>query len=91
MLHMFNRKQVFMGPSAEDAARAWSILRANKIPYAVTTKGTGTSFRRQMNLKITAGVVNGTTKFSQAVGTPNYLYVVYVHRRDYARAMDLIG
>ena len=91
MLHPFNRKELFKTPSAQDAARAWSILRANGIPYSVTTKGTGVALRRRMDLAIVSKNYNGATNYGDAVDSLNYLYVIYVHRKDYQRAMDLIG
>lgn len=91
MLHPFNRKELFKTPSAQDAARAWSILRANGVPYAVTTKGTGTSFRRRMDLAIVSRNFNGATNYNDAVAPLNYLYVIYVNQKDYQRAMELIG
>ncbi|MDE7170715.1 MAG: hypothetical protein K2O11_02420 [Oscillospiraceae bacterium] len=91
MLHPFNRKELFKTPSAQDAARAWSILRANGIPYAVTTKGTGVALRRRMDLAIVSKNYNGATNYNDAVDSLNYLYVIYVHRKDYQRAMELIG
>ena len=91
MLHPFNRRELFKTPSAQDAARAWSILRANGIPYEVTTKGTGVALRRRMDLAIVSKNYNGATNYGDAVDSLNYLYVIYVHRKDYQRAMDLIG
>ena len=91
MLHPFNRKELLKTPSAQDAARAWSILRANGVPYAVTTRGTGVTLWRRMDLAIVSKNFNGATKYSDAVDPLNYLYVIYVHRKDYQRAMELIG
>lgn len=91
MLHSFNRKELFRTPSAQDAARTWGILRANGIPYQMSTKGTGTTFRRHMDLSIVSKNFNGATNYSDAVSAPNYLYIIYVHRKDYPRAMELIG
>lgn len=91
MLHLFNRRELFKTPSAQDAARAWSILRANGVPYAVTTKGTGVTLRRRMDLAIVSRNYNGATNYNDTVAPLNYLYVIYVHRKDYQRAMDLIG
>lgn len=91
MLHPFSRKELFKTPSAQDAARVWSILRANGVPYAVTTKGTGTALRRRMDLAIVSKNFNGATNYSDAVDPLSCLYVIYVNRKDYQRAMELIG
>ena len=91
MLHPFNRKELFRTPSAEDAARTWGILDANGIPYSMTTRGMGTNFRRSMDLSIVSKNFNGATNYSDAVSAPNYLYIIYVHRKDYRRAMELTG
>lgn len=91
MLKLFGRKEVYRSPSAEDAARVWAILRANGIPYAVTTKGAGTSLRRKLDVSIVASAYNSAVRYGEAVDAPNYLYVIYVNRKDCQRAMELIG
>lgn len=91
MLHLFGRKEVFKTPSAQDAARAWGILRANGIPYAVTTKGAGTSFARKMHVSMVSRVTLSATRYGEAEGAPDYLYIIYVNKEDYQRATRLIG
>lgn len=91
MLKLFGRKEVYRSPSAEDAARAWAILRANGIPYAVTTKGAGTSLRRGLDVAIVSKAYNSAVQYGGAVDTPDRLYVIYVNREDFQRAAELIG
>ncbi len=91
MLHLFGRKEVLKTPSAQDAARAWGILRANGIPYAVTTKGVGTNFTRKMHVSMVSKVTLHATRYGEAEHTRDYLYIVYVNKEDYQRAAELIG
>lgn len=91
MLQLFGRKEIFKTPSAQDAARAWGILRANGIPYAVTTKGAGTNFSRKMHVSMVSRVTLHSTRYGEAERTPNYLYIIYVNRKDWQRAAELIG
>lgn len=88
MLHLFGRKEVLKTPDAQDAARAWGILRANGIPYAVTakTERVGANFTRNMHVSM----VSKVTLYGEAERVRNYLYIIYVNREDYQRAMELI-
>ena len=91
MIHLFNRKQLFLDSSAEEAARVWSTLRQHNIPYTMKTAGVGTSLRRGLDAKIASGPMNGAVRYSEATDPCRYVYAIYVHRRDYQRAKELIG
>ena len=39
MVNVFNRKLIYSGSDAEDAARVWSTLKAAGVPYSMQTKG----------------------------------------------------
>lgn len=39
MVNILNRKLIYSGSDAEDAARVWSALKAAGIPYSMQTKG----------------------------------------------------
>lgn len=91
MITIFNRKRLSLDSSPEEAARVWSILRKNGIPYTMKTVGMGSSLGRMVHARMGMGWTNGAQRFSDTVDTPNYCYTIYVHRRDYARAREAIN
>lgn len=56
MVNVFNRKLIYSGSDAEDAACVWSTLKAAGVPYSMQTKGVqsrlvgGVHARMGMNL-----------------------------------------
>ena len=87
----FNRKKLYTDSSQQDAARVWSILKANGIPYDMDTRNIGTSFRRNLHNGMSMGIGNGGMGYAPFAEERSFLYVIYVRRRDYDRARALVS
>ena len=77
MIWPWNRKKLFVGSDAQEAARVWSTLQANHIPYSLTTKGMEPTMVRGMHANMAAGVTKGAARYADvtrpmnlAVGSP---------------------
>ncbi len=46
MISILNRRELYTGTDAEDAARVWSTLKAEGIAYKMQTKGVRSSLAR---------------------------------------------
>ena len=86
-----NRVKLFVDSSSEAAANVWNRLRAEGIDYVMKT----TQSRGALSKAVTSGMgVNrymggmAASTFSDGIG---YVYTIYVHRRDEARARSACG
>lgn len=86
-----NRVKLFVDASAEAAANVWNRLKAEDIDYVMKT----TQSRGALGKAVTSGMGVGrymggmaASTFSDKVG---YVYTIYVHRRDEARARAACG
>lgn len=91
MIHPLNRKTLFTDSSAEAAAQVWSVLKQQGIPYQMKTVNSMGSLRRNVQSSMAMNSVHGGMPHSSMADAVHYVYVIYVRRRDYARAMALIG
>ena len=85
----FNRKKLYTDSSQQDAARVWSILKANGIPYDMDTRNIGTSFRRSLHNGMSMSIGVGGMGYAPFAEERSFLYVIYVRRKDYDRARAL--
>ncbi len=83
MLNILNRKLIYSGSDAEDAARVWSTLKAAGVPYSMQTKGVHA--RMGMNL------TNGNARYSDFADGACFTYHIYVKKSDFDRASALIA
>ena len=91
MVTIFNRKKLFLDTNSEAVAKVWSALRANGIPYVITTKGLQSSLVRGFHAKLEASVQKGAMSYSSfRDGNRQFIYSIYVRRKDFARAKALI-
>ena len=101
MITIFNRAVLCREPSAEAAAKVWSALRKEKIPYEIKTKIAGakkpavrvprTGRTGNMTAAITdTTYTNGGTPASWTENTPSAcVYTVYVKKKDLAKAKEI--
>lgn len=63
MISILNRRELYTGTDAEDAARVWSTLKAEGIAYKMQTKGVRSSLaqgrRAGMGMGMTGGALLG--------------------------------
>ena len=89
MINVFNRKALIQDTNAEAVANVWSTLRENGIKYEVTTKTGVSSFRRMLTQKSNINFNMGGMPASWTEHPGDYLYIVYVNKKDYGKAKDL--
>ena len=101
MITIFNRAILCREPSAEAAAKVWSALRKEKIPYEIKTKVSGAAKpavrvpRTGRTGNMTAAVtettyLNGGTPQSWSEGSGvNCVYTIFVKKKDLARAKEV--
>ncbi len=89
-MNLFNRTVLVKEPSAEEAAKIYTILRKNNIPYEMKTLRNKTTFGRNLHYRMNYGKYNGGMSSSFVNQDLNYLYIIYVKKKDYTRAVELI-
>lgn len=90
MISILNRRELYTGTDAEDAARVWSTLKAEGIAYKMQTKGVRSSLARAGD-GMGMGVTGGAARYSDYADAANYVYTIYVKSSDLARAKELLG
>ena len=76
---------------SDQGAQVWSVLKQHGIPYQMKTVNSMGSLRRNVQSSMAMNSVHGGMPHSSMADAVHYVYVIYVRRRDYARAMALIG
>lgn len=89
MITLFNRKVLYQNTDAEATSRVWSALRENGIRYELRTRTHISSFRRMATQHSNMRFNMGGIPASWTDPPREYLYVVYVSRKDYQRAREL--
>ena len=81
------KKKLVVDTSAEEIRRTTTILEQNKIPYELrTTRSRGSitsAIDAQTYARANIAMYKGASK-------PTFVYTVYVKRKFYDRALDLI-
>jgi len=89
MITVFNRKILIRDTNAEAVAAVWSKLRENGIRYEVATKTGVSSFRRMMTQRSNMNFGMGGIPASMTEHQRDYLYIVYVSKKDYEKAKEI--
>lgn len=89
MITVFNRKRLYRNTDAVATAAVWSALRANGIPYEVHTSTGTSSFRRMFTQRSNMQFNMGGIPNNWMERPGNYLYTIFVKRRDYDRACEI--
>lgn len=91
MITIFNRAKLFTDNNAEAAANVWSALKENGIEYTMLTKQNVSTLRK--NVQNSYGMSKysgfGGMAASNFADTLNYLYIIYVKKKDLARANEV--
>lgn len=91
MISILNRRELYTGTDAEDAARVCSTLKAEGIAYKMQTKGVRSSLAQGRRAGMGMGVTGGAARYSDYADAANYVYTIYVKSSDLARAKELLG
>ena len=78
MISILNRRELYTGTDAEDAARVWSTLKAEGIAYKMQTKGVRSSLAQGRRAGMGMGVTGGAARYSDYADAANYVYTIYV-------------
>lgn len=89
MITVFNRKALIQDTNAEAVAAVWSKLRENGIKYEVATKTGTSSFKRMLTQQRNININMGGTPASWMEHPADYLYIVYVNKKDYEKAKQI--
>ena len=89
MINIFNRKAIIKDTNAEAIANVWSTLRENGIKYELITKTGTSSFRRMMTQRSNMNFNMGGIPASMTEHPGDYLYIVYVNKKDYEKAKEI--
>ena len=81
------RKQLLLDSDPQAIAKAKAILQENGIAFEVKTTVSENVLSRNFNAKAAQYRFEAYNK----VSTQSYLYYLYVKRRDYQSAKELIG
>ena len=91
MITIFNRVKLYTDSSAEAAADVWNKLKANKIPYTMKTLQNHTSFGKTLHASYGITSTNGGMPTSVYADQITYTYIIYVRKKDEARAREICG
>ena len=89
MITVFNRVKLFTDASAEAAAKVWSTLRAKGIPYEMKTLQNHGTFGRNLHYRSSMSFGHGGLGAAPFADQILYTYVIYVRRKDEARAREI--
>ena len=86
MITMFNRAELFVDSSQEAAANVWSKLKEQGIEYEMRTKMSAPRLMQAIHNSADAAESMGALPPSFYGGTTNYVYFIYVKKKDLERA-----
>ena len=90
-MNFLNRTVLMKDSSAEEAAKVYSLLRKNGIPYEMKTLRNKTTFGRNLHYRMNYGKYNGGMSSSFVDHDMNYVYVIYVKKKDLEKANRLLN
>ena len=88
MVNVFNRKLIYSGSDAEDAARVWSTLKAAGVPYSMQTKGVQSRLVGGVHARM--DLTAGNARYSDFAEGACFTYHIYVRKSDFSRAVGLL-
>ena len=89
MINIFNRAELFVDVSQEAAAKVWSVLEENGIEYEMSTKQSTSTLRKNIHYSQAMGATGGGLPASYYGEVSQYVYKIYVKKKDLARAKEL--
>lgn len=89
MITILNRKRLLADSSSETAAKTREALKAAGIPYAMRTVQNHTALGKALHAGAGVGAFRGGMPASAFSDQINYVYMIYVRRKDLARAKEV--
>lgn len=88
---MFNRTVLFQDSDAKACAEVWSTLKKNRIEYEMKTISDHSTFGRNLHYRQSMSIGGGGMGGSPFGDTMNYVYVIYVKKKDLELARKVCG
>ena len=89
MITVFNRVRLFADSSPEAMANVKDTLRRNGIPCDVRTLQNHTALGKGIHASIGVHTAGGGMRASAFSDSISYTYIIYIRRKDEARARAL--
>ncbi len=85
------RKLLLTDTSSIEVARVVELLKGNKIPYTLVTKKSQNTFDNMIHASMSTSIGHGApASCGKIVGEIFFTYNIYVRKRDYEKAKNLI-
>ncbi len=91
MVTILNRARLLADSSGEAAAEVREKLKAAGIPYFMKTVQNHTAMGKALHARYGVGTYNGGMASGSFSDQISYTYMVYVRRKDLARAREVCG
>ena len=91
MITVFNRAKLITDSNAEYIATIWSTLKKNGIPYEMKTLKNKSTFSRNLHYNQGISHYHGGMAGSNFADNMVYVYVIYVEKKNLARAKEVTG
>ena len=88
MITILNRVRLLADSSSEAAAKVREALRAAGIPYAMRTVQNHTALGKAIHSGAGVGAYRGGMPASAFSDQISYVYMIYVRRKDLAKAKE---
>ena len=89
MITRFNRAVLFVDSSQEAAAKVWANLKENGIKYEIKTKMSTPRLLQSMHNSVDMAKSMGAVPPSFYGEVTNYVYFIYVKKKDLERAKKI--
>lgn len=89
MITILNRSRLLADSSSEAAAKAREALKAAGIPYTMITKQNHTALGKAIHAGAGVGAYRGGMPASAFSDQINYVYMIYVRKKDLAKAKEV--
>ena len=91
MITILNRSKLLTDSSSETMAKAREALKAAGIPYDMRTVQNHTALGKAIHASVGVGAFGGGMPASSFSDQISYIYMIYVRRKDLAKAREVCG
>ncbi len=89
MINRFNRALLFQDSDSEACAKVWSTLKRYGIEYEMSTSTNVSVFGRNLHYRQSMSIGYGGLGTSAFGDHMNYVYSIYVRKKDLAKAKEI--
>ena len=91
MITILNRSKLMTDSNSEAVAKAREALKGAGIPYDMRTLQNHTALGKAVHAKVGVGAFGGGMPASSFSDQISYTYMIYVRRKDLAKAREVCG